>query len=179
MDAEITDCITLVIQRLGKERDVIDPQLDGKVVLVTGANHGIGAVIAKAFAAQSCRVFITYYRGACPYSEEELQRARESSIGGDALYRARQQQTAGAVVRHIRAQGGAVAAHEADLADADNVPRLFDLCEANLGPVDILVNNHTFCVLETFDPALTTGRGSRIHLATAATIDAHFAVNAR
>ena len=70
-------------------------------------------------------------------------------------------------------------AHEADLANPDNIPLLFDLCEAELGPVDILVNNHTYCVLETFDPALVTDKGSGIHLTTAATIDAHFAINAR
>jgi NAD(P)-dependent dehydrogenase (short-subunit alcohol dehydrogenase family) len=29
---------------------MIDPGLRGKVVLVTGANHGIGAATAKAFA---------------------------------------------------------------------------------------------------------------------------------
>ncbi len=45
--------------------------------------------------------------------------------------------------------------------------------------MDILVNNHTYCVLETFDPALAAGGVSAAHLLTAATIDAHFAVNAR
>lgn len=34
------------------------------------------------------------------------------------------------------------------------IPLLFDWCEAELGPVDILVNNHTYCVLETFDPTI-------------------------
>jgi len=29
---------------------MIDPQLKDKVVLITGANHGIGAAAAKAFA---------------------------------------------------------------------------------------------------------------------------------
>ena len=158
---------------------MIDPQLGGKVALITGTNHGIGAAAAKAFAAQGCRVFVTYYRDACRYSEDELQQAREAGAGGDALYRAMQQQSADPLVDHIRELGGVAVAHEADLADPESIPLLFDLCEAELGPVDILVNNHTYCVLETFDPALVTDGGSSIYLPTAATIDAHFAINAR
>ena len=74
------------------------------------------------------------------------------------------------------------------MADPSNIPKLFDLCEAELGPVDILVNNHTYCVYETFDPELTTGKDwdvhligadSTVHLVSADTIDAHFAINAR
>ena len=162
-----------------RERSMIDLQLDGKVVLITGANHGIGAAAAKAFAAQGCKVFITYYRDTCVYSEEELQQARQAGAGGDALYRAMQQQPADPLVHEIREQGGAAVEQEADLGDPENITLLFDLCEAELGPVDILVNNHTYCVLESFDPALITDEGSGIHLPTAATIDAHFAINAR
>lgn len=158
---------------------MIDPKLEGKVVLITGANHGIGAAAAKAFAAQRCKVFITYFRDKCRYSEEELQAAREAGAGGDPLYRAMQQQSAEALIHLIRDQGGLVAAHEADLANADNIPLLFELCEAQLGPVDVLVNNHTYCVLETFDPDLVVDKGSRVHVTTAATIDAHFAINPR
>jgi 3-oxoacyl-[acyl-carrier protein] reductase len=158
---------------------MIDPQLDGKVVLITGANHGIGAAAAEAFAAQGCKVFITYFREERRYSEEELRMAREAGTGGDALHQAMQQQSTDSLVGHIRDRGGVAVAREADLANPENISLLFDTCQAQLGSVDILVNNHTYCVLETFDPALVTEEGSGIHLVAAATIDAHFAINAR
>lgn len=158
---------------------MIDPQLKDKTVLITGANHGIGAATAKAFAAQGSKVFITCYRPPSPYTDAELRNARETGSGGPLLYAAMHQQPADEVVREIVARGGLAAAHEADLGNLANIPSLFERCEAALGPVDILVNNHTYCVLETFDPALVTDEGFRVQLPTAETIDAHFAVNSR
>lgn len=158
---------------------MIDPELRDKVVLITGGNHGIGAATAKAFAVQDARVFVTYFRDKSPYSDEELAAAKAAGVGGDALYRAQQQQTAGPLVDQIRAIGGTAVAREADLGDASNVPRLFDWCEDALGPVDVLVNNHTHCVLETFDPERVTAEGSSVQLISAAEIDRHFAINAR
>ena len=158
---------------------MINPQLENKVVLVTGANHGIGAAIAKAFATQGAKVFITFYRVPCRYSDEELQQAKAKGIGGVVLYRAMQQQSADLLIETIRAQDGVAVAHEVDLADSNNIPLLFSLCESNLGGVDILVNNHTHCELETFDPSLVTVEGFAIRLVTAAGVDAHFTVNTR
>ena len=83
------------------------------------------------------------------------------------------------MVHHIGDPGGIAVAHEADLDNPDDIPLLGDLCEAKLGTVDILVNNHTCCVLETFDPDLTSDEDSGIHLPTVATIVAHFAINTR
>jgi 3-oxoacyl-[acyl-carrier protein] reductase len=158
---------------------MIDPGLTDRVVLITGANHGIGAATALAFAEQGAHVFITYYRAMTNVSEQELRQATADGVGGRLLYEARHQQSADAVVRSIRAAGGVVTAFEADLACAANIRVLFDLCEERLGPVDVLVNNHTACILETFDPARVTDKGFPVHLPTAESIDTHFVVNAR
>jgi 3-oxoacyl-[acyl-carrier protein] reductase len=158
---------------------MIDPQLAGKVVLVTGANHGIGAATARAFAAQGAKVGITYWREQVRYSGEELAQAAKAGIGGEPLYSAELQRDGELVAEEIRAGGGNAAALALDLGASANIPRLFDWCEAQLGPVDVLVNNHTYCVLETFDPALITDAPFSVQLVSAAQIDAHFAVNSR
>lgn len=158
---------------------MIDPQLTNRVVLITGANHGIGAATARAFAAQGAKAFISCYREARRYSAEELQEARAAGIGGPAMYAANQQQSPEALVQEIQAQGGTAVAYECDLGDSENIPRLFDLCEKQLGPVDVLVNNHTHCVMETFDPGRVTEQGYGVHLTTAESMDTHFAVNVR
>jgi len=158
---------------------MIDTKLKNKVVLISGANHGIGAAAVEAFAAQGAKVFITYYRGACQYSEDELKQAEESGVGGDKLYRAMQQKSADPLVEKIVSNGGQAFAYEVDLSDPNNIPKLFDLCEEKLGSVDILVNNHTYCALETFDPSLVSNEGGGVKLTSAAGIDKHHAVNTR
>ena len=158
---------------------MIDTKLESKIVLITGANHGIGRATVQAFAAQGALVFCAYFREACPDSDEELRHARETGVGGQVLYRAMQQLSAEPLLQEIRSRGWRCWAHETDLINSDNIPRLFDLCEAQLGPVDILVNNHACCVPETFDPALIKDKSSGVQLATSAVIDKHFAVNAR
>jgi 3-oxoacyl-[acyl-carrier protein] reductase len=164
---------------------MIDPNLKNKIVLITGANHGIGAASARAFAGQGAKVFITYYRDPSDVSQQELEQAVQTGQGGPLLYHAMQQQTGEALAASIQSQGGAAVAYETDLSIAANIPVLFDRCENNLGPVDILVNNHTYCVMETFDPARATPVGEDwpqvfpIQLPTAEINDAHFAINAR
>jgi 3-oxoacyl-[acyl-carrier protein] reductase len=158
---------------------MIDPKLSGKVVLITGGNHGIGAATAHAFAAQGARVFITAYRPATPYTEDELAQASQKNMGGVLLYTAMQMQSPQRVVEDILSLGGIAAAWEADLGDPENIPRLFENCQQHIGAVDILVNNHTYCVLETFDPARVREEGFPVHLTSAESIDRHFMVNAR
>jgi 3-oxoacyl-[acyl-carrier protein] reductase len=158
---------------------MIDPQLVGKVALVTGANHGIGAATARAFAAQGAKVFLTYFRGPCEFAQEELDAARQARVGGVLLYRANQQQTAEPVVEEIRVSGGVAAACEMDLSIPDHIPELFTRCERELGPVDILVNNHTHCAPDTFDPELVKADGFGLHLTSRHDVDVTLAVNTR
>jgi 3-oxoacyl-[acyl-carrier protein] reductase len=159
---------------------MIDPHLNGKTALITGANHGIGAATAQALAAQGMKVFITYYRPPSAHTPDELEATRAEGVGGARLYEAMQQQGVERVLDRIRDGGGIASASEADLADPTNIPRLFDRCEAELGAVDLLVNNHTHCVMETFDPARVAGEGILgIGLIDADGIDAHFAINTR
>lgn len=158
---------------------MIDPKLEGKVALITGANHGIGAATARALAEQGVKVFISYYLLESPYSAEELVEAKQAGVGGDKFYHALQQQSADGVVAAIEKKGGTAVAHLCDLGDITTIPDLFDRCEATLGPVDILIANHTHCELETFDPSLVSDEDAPIRMTTAEGIDRHFAVNAR
>ena len=83
--------------------ETIEAGLTGKVVLITGANHGIGAATARAFASQGARAAITYYREPPRYSEEEMRQAREAGIGGEPLYHAMQQTRVEPLLAEIRA----------------------------------------------------------------------------
>jgi 3-oxoacyl-[acyl-carrier protein] reductase len=154
-------------------------RLAGRIALVTGANHGIGRAIARSLAADGAAVFATAYRRPPRFDEAIRAAALAAGVGGPELYEARQQQDPALVVAEIARAGGRAASLEADLADPASLPRLFDACEREFGPADILVNDHAHCVYDTFDPALASSEGFGTRLADAASIDAHCAVNAR
>ncbi|MPZ49119.1 MAG: SDR family oxidoreductase [Dehalococcoidia bacterium] len=147
---------------------MIDLQIEGRVALITGGNHGIGAAIATALAGQRASIFLTYLRIA----------ANDDPSIPHAYYENRLQ-TADHVLADIRAATGNAEAWEADLARPQMVPEIFNLAEAQFGPVEILVNNADWCEPDSF---LGEGRGptGQSHTAiTSAGHDDHFAVNSR
>ena len=122
--------------------------LSGKVVLVTGGAGGIGLGIAKAFAAEGCRVALA------GTTEKNLIKAAESAgAQSPFLWRI------------------------CDIADRDQVAQLFQWLGDELGTVDILVNsagiNIANRMMSNIDPAQfdrvmdvnTTGTFNCIHAA--------------
>ena len=89
-------------------------KLNGKVAVVTGASKGIGAGIAKEFAAQGASVIVNY-----------------ASAKHDA----------DRIVDEISKRGGKAIAIQSNVARKTDVERLFAEAEKAFGKIDILVNN--------------------------------------
>jgi 3-oxoacyl-[acyl-carrier protein] reductase len=144
------------------------PDLSGHTALVTGANHGIGAATARMLAASGAAVLLSYLR--LPVQP-----------GADTLgtYAATRASTAEDVADEIRSSGGRADAVEADLRDASTVGMLFDSAERAFGPVDILVNNASGWVVDSFASSDEDRHGRSLAPVSAETIDAVFAVDAR
>ncbi|MTD53790.1 SDR family NAD(P)-dependent oxidoreductase [Amycolatopsis pithecellobii] len=89
-------------------------RLQGKVALVTGAAKGIGAGIAKEFAAAGASVVVNY--------------------ASDAV-------RAQKVVSDIRDGGGTAVAAQGDVSVSGDVERVFDEAVRTYGRLDVVVNN--------------------------------------
>jgi 3-oxoacyl-[acyl-carrier protein] reductase len=89
-------------------------KLADKVAVVTGASKGIGAAIAKHLAAEGAAVIVNY---------------SSSKEGADR------------VVSDIQRSGGTAVAVQANVANHDDVKRLFAETEKKFDKLDILVNN--------------------------------------
>jgi 3-oxoacyl-[acyl-carrier protein] reductase len=89
-------------------------KLDGKVAVVTGASKGIGAGIAKEFAAEGASVVVNY---------------------------ASAKQDADRVVDEISKRGGKAITIQGNVTKKSEVERLFAEAEKAFGKIDILVNN--------------------------------------
>jgi 3-oxoacyl-[acyl-carrier protein] reductase len=136
--------------------------------IVTGANHGIGAATAHALAGRGCAVLCTFLRIEDPVDP-----------GIPSEYRDRRARDAEPVAAAIRATGGRALAVEADLSDPAAPAALFDLAEEQLGPVDILVNNATGWLADTFSPVGNDRLGRVLQPVSAASWQQQFGVDAR
>ncbi len=87
--------------------------LQGKVVLITGASHGLGLALARGFAARGCKLAI------CARTAVDLAVAEQS----------------------LRSRGAEVLAVPCDVADPVSVEGLITLTHERYGHLDILVNN--------------------------------------
>ncbi len=84
--------------------------------------------------------------------------------GTPQAYRDHRARDGRTVADRIRAGGGLAAAAEADLSDPASPAMLFDAAQAEFGPVDILVNNATGWLADTFAPSASDrhGRGAAL-----------------
>src|SRR6185369_1973626 len=88
-------------------------QLAGKVAVITGANQGIGKGIARAFAAEGCKLAL------CARNQEKLN----------------------ASIAELQASGADVFGASVNVAVEADVERFFDDVMKRFARVDILVNN--------------------------------------
>jgi NADP-dependent 3-hydroxy acid dehydrogenase YdfG len=87
--------------------------IQGKVVLITGASSGIGEAAARLIAAKGARVLVGARRG------ERLQ----------------------ALVADIRARGGVAEYHALDVTECADVQAFVDFAKTRFGTVDVIINN--------------------------------------
>ena len=92
-------------------------RLKNKVAVITGASKGIGAAIAKHFAAAGAKVVVNY---------------------------ASSKESADKVVKDITDNGGIAIAIQADVSKEADVNRLFGATNTAFGGLDILVNNAVY-----------------------------------
>ena len=96
-------------------------KLDGKSIIVTGASRGIGAEIARLFAAEDGRVIC----------------AARTLREGDHQFEGSLEST----VKTIREAGGEATAVAVNISEPEDCQKLVQAARDAYGPVDVLVNN--------------------------------------
>jgi 3-oxoacyl-[acyl-carrier protein] reductase len=102
----------------------------------------------------------------------------EADPGIPQAYRDNRLGSADDVVTQITVAGGQAVAVEADLSDPAVPAELFDAAEQQLGPVDIVVNNATGWIQDTFAPQAADSLGRTLRPVTAGTWQQQFTVDA-
>jgi 3-oxoacyl-[acyl-carrier protein] reductase len=141
--------------------------ISGHTALVTGANHGIGAATAHRLVSSGAQVLLTSFPIAEHPAEtpEGYERARARALD----------QT----VEAIQNSGGQAAGIEIDLRLESSATTLFDAAESRFGPVDILINNASGWLADSFTPAAANSFGRTLKAVSRSTIDQVFEVDAR
>ncbi|MFC5409404.1 SDR family NAD(P)-dependent oxidoreductase [Larkinella bovis] len=85
----------------------------GKTVVITGGSRGLGLVLAREFAQEGANIAI------CARDEAELERAKAD----------------------LELNGGLVFTYACDLTDREQVTDFIESVQAEIGPIDVLVNN--------------------------------------
>lgn len=137
------------------------------VAIVTGANHGIGAATARKLAEAGVAVVCSYLR---------LDDGNEAALSEE--YRRARDQSAADVVGAIQRSGGAAVAVEIDLSSPESASVLFDGAEEHFGPVDILVNNASGWVQDSFTAPDRDEMGREVRPVTHDSWRRQFAVDA-
>jgi NAD(P)-dependent dehydrogenase (short-subunit alcohol dehydrogenase family) len=106
-----------------------------RVVLITGGSRGIGAATARLAAGRGYAVCVNYLHD---------------------------REAANAVVAELRQAGARAVAVQADVGVESDVVRLFDACDAELGPLHALVNNAGIIERQTRVERLDTARLLRV-----------------
>jgi citronellol/citronellal dehydrogenase len=105
--------------------------LEGRVALVTGASRGIGAAIAQRFACEGAVVAV---------AARSLEEPAQGNLPG----------TLRETVANIEAAGGRALPYQVDLTSPESRADLVGRAVADLGPVDILVNNAATSIFVPF-----------------------------
>lgn len=107
-------------------------QLQGKVVVVTGAGRGIGAEVAALCAREGASVVI-------------------NDLGADVQGNGRDDGPARDVVQRIVDAGGRATAHFGDVSDAGDARGLIDATVERYGRIDAVINNAGNMVMNAFE----------------------------